>query len=100
MGQWHESTLLSAPGKGMKLQIGANLQKLRELLRDTAPAPEQMATRLRSVEKDVILPVKVVFIAILLYHFYFSRWFENMAIPRTIAHQVVERCFLMYLLIN
>src|SRR2546421_2266470 len=84
----------------MKLQIGANLQKLRELLRDTAPAPEQMATRLRSVEKDVILPVKAVFIAILLFHFYFSRWLENMALPRTIAQQVVERFFLIYLLIN
>src|SRR5438874_5714616 len=100
MRQWHEGILLSAPGKGMKLQIGANLQKLRELLRDTAPAPEQMATRLRSVEKDVILPVKAVFIAILLYHFYFSQWFENMALPRTIAQQVVERFFLIYLLIN
>src|SRR5947207_2279429 len=84
----------------MKLQIGANFQKLGELLRDTAPAPEQMAMRLRSVEKDIVLPVKAVFIAILLFHFYFSRWLENMAIPRTIAQQVVERFFLIYLLIN
>ena len=30
----------------MKLQIGANLQKLRELLRDTAPSPEQLAARI------------------------------------------------------
>jgi len=84
----------------MKLQIGPNLQKLREMLRDTAPTPEQMAARLRSVEKDVILPVKMAYIAILLYFFYFSRWFEEMAVPSPIAQQVVERFFVIYLLVN
>jgi len=84
----------------MKLQIGANLQKLRELLRDTAPTPEQMAPRLRSAEKAVTLPVKMAYIAILLYFFYFSRWFEEMAVPSPIAQQVVERFFVIYLLVN
>src|SRR4051812_46486781 len=84
----------------MKLQIGANLQKLRQLLRDTAPTPEQMASRLHSVEKDVILPVKMAYIAILLYFFYFSRWFEEIAVPRPVAQQVVERFFVIYLLVN
>src|SRR2546430_15321566 len=84
----------------MKLQIGPNLQKLREMLRDTAPTPEQMAARLRSVEKDVVLPVKMAYMAILLYFFYFSRWFEEMAVPSPVAQQVVERFFLIYLLVN
>src|SRR5438105_2627725 len=100
MRQWHESTVLRAASTSMKLQIGPNLQKLRELLRDTAPSPEQMAARLRSVEKDVILPVKMAYIAILLYFFYFSRWFEEMAVPSPIAEQVVERFFVIYLLVN
>ena len=32
------------------------LEKLRELLAETAPPAEQMSQRLRSVERDVILP--------------------------------------------
>lgn len=84
----------------MKLQIGPNLQKFREMLRETAPTPEQMASRLRSVEKDVVLPVKMAYIAILLYFFYFSRWFEQMAVPSPVAQQVVERFFVIYLLVN
>jgi trigger factor len=71
-----------------------------EMFREAAPPQEHMATRLRAVEKDVILPVKAVFVAILLYYFYSSRWFEDVALPRTIAQQVVERFFLIYLLIN
>jgi len=84
----------------MNLQLGSNWRKLREMFREAAPPQEHMATRLRAVEKDVILPVKAVFVAILLYYFYSSRWFEDVALPRTIAQQVVERFFLIYLLIN
>jgi signal transduction histidine kinase len=73
---------------------------LRELFRETAPSPEQMAARLRAVEKDVVLPVKAVFIAINFYFLYLSRWFEDLALPRPIAQQYVERFFLLYLLIN
>jgi hypothetical protein len=74
--------------------------KFRELLRETAPSQEQMAARLRTVEKDVMLPVKGVFVAILLYYLYFSRWFEDIALPRPIAQQYVGRFFLLYLLVN
>src|SRR6185503_5545283 len=84
----------------MKIFSSQTWTKLRELLRETAPSQEQMATRLRTVEKDVILPVKGVFVAILLYYLYFSRWFEDIALPRPIAQQYVERFFLLYLLIN
>ena len=34
------------------------VQRLRELLRETAPSPTEMAGRLQSVERNVILPVK------------------------------------------
>src|SRR5262245_2630438 len=74
--------------------------RLRELLRETAPSSEQMATRLRTVEKDVVLPVKAIFVAINFYYLYFSRWFEDFKLPRPIAQQYVERFFLLYLLIN
>lgn len=75
-------------------------EKLRELTRETAPSPAQMALRLQSVERDVILPVKAVFIGILSYSFFFSRWFEDVALPRSVAQQIVERFFLIYLVLN
>ena len=84
----------------MKLIRSQLLQRLRELFQTTAPPPEQQALRLQSVERDVILPVKGVYLLILLQYFYFSRWFDDVTIPRSIVHVVVERFFLIYLALN
>jgi len=84
----------------MKLLLWARLRRLREMLRETSPTPEQLATRLRTVEKDVILPVKAVFVVILLYYLYFYSWFEGIRLPVSLALHVVERFFLIYLIVN
>jgi len=77
------------------------VRKLRELLEETAPPPEQMALRLRLMERDVILPVKGVFVLILIYSFYFSPWFEgDPALAQSVAQQTIERFFVIYLVIN
>ncbi len=74
--------------------------QLRELLDETSPPPEQMSFRLKTVERDVILPVKGVFVLILLYNLYFSRWFEDVALPQSVAQQLIERFFIIYLLVT
>jgi len=84
----------------MKLLRWETLQKLRELFEETAPPPDQMAFRLRTVERDIILPVKAVFIVILAYSLYFSRWFDEVALPRSVAQAIVERFFVIYLIFN
>src|SRR5688572_30275975 len=78
----------------------SSLGKLRELLRETAPAPEEMALRLKTVERDIVLPVKAVALGILLYSLYRTRWFEDMALTSSIAHAIFERFFLIYLSLN
>ena len=75
-------------------------RRLIELLRETSPPPEQMATRLRTVEYHVILPVKAAFIGILAFNLYYSRWFDDLALPQTVAQQTIERFFLIYFIIN
>jgi len=85
----------------MKRFRSQTILKLRALLEETAPPQEQMARRLRLMERDVILPVKGVFVLILIYNLYFSRWFEgDVALPQSIAQQTIERFFLIYLVIN
>jgi signal transduction histidine kinase len=83
--------------KGFKFP---RLRQLGELLRETTPAQEDIAARLKTVERDVILPVKGVFVLILLYNLYFSRWFEDVALPQSVAQQLIERFFLIYLAVT
>jgi signal transduction histidine kinase len=56
-----------------------------------------MSFRLKAVERDVILPVKGVFILILLYNLYFSKWFEDVTLPQSVAQQLIQRFFIFYL---
>jgi signal transduction histidine kinase len=74
--------------------------RLRELLKETALSPDEMAFRLQSVERDVILPVKAVVIGVLLYNLYYTKWFEDASIPWSVAQYTVERFFLIYLALN
>lgn len=77
-----------------------SFRKLRESLKETAPPPEEMAIRLKRVERDVVLPVKAVFLGILFYDFYYSRWGSDLALPRTVAQQGVERFYVIYLVFS
>jgi signal transduction histidine kinase len=79
---------------------GTTFQKLRELLEETSPPPAEMAQRLQNVERDIVLPVKVVFIGILFYYLFLSHWFEDLVLPRSLAQLVIERFFLIYLVLN
>jgi len=76
------------------------LQKLRELLQETKPQPEDLALRLKTVERDIILPVKAVLLLILAYYLYFSSWFEDVPLPQSVGQQIIERFFLIYLVLN
>ena len=52
------------------------------------------------MERNVILPVKGVFVLIITYYLYFSSWFEDISLPQTVAQQTIERFFIIYLIIN
>lgn len=84
----------------MKPNRWPSFKQLRDLLTEIAPPTEQMALRLKLMERDVILPVKAVFILIITYNLYFSAWFEDVTLPQTLAQQTIERFFVIYMILN
>jgi len=85
----------------MNLTLGPGLQKLRELLKETAPEPEQLLSLLLTVERDIILPIKAVVVGVLLYSgVFFPHLFRDATTPRSIAQEVIHRFFLIYLVLN
>src|SRR5712671_2848617 len=76
-------------------------QKIRELLEETAPEPEQMRSRLLTIERDIILPIKAVVVGLLLYSgLFFPHLFVDVTTPRSVAPEVIHRFFLIYLVLN
>ena len=51
------------------------IQKLTRLLAAPTIEPGQRATRIQTVERDIVLPLRALIIGILTYFFFFSGWF-------------------------
>src|SRR5438105_6864778 len=85
----------------MKLSDWPAFQKIRELLQETAPEPEQMLSRLLMIERDIILPIKAVVVGLMLYSgLFFPHLFVDVTTPRSVAQEVIHRFFLIYLVLN
>src|SRR2546428_6048377 len=85
----------------MNLSRWPAYQKLRDLLKETAPEPEQMRSRLLVIERDIILPIKAVVVGLLLYSgLFFPHLFVDVTTPRSVAQEVIHRFFLIYLIFN
>ena len=73
---------------------------LRELLRPPPPDPARHLLRLKSVERDVILLIKAIYLAILVYYFYLTPWYNESLTAQQIAEKIVEQFFGIYLGLN
>ncbi len=64
-----------AEGRGLSPRRGDRrwvdtFRKLLDVIRDTRPPPEQQALRLRTVERNIILPVKALLIVLVAFYVY------------------------------
>ncbi len=89
------------PKGSIKLSDWPAFRKIRDLLEETAPEPQQMLSRLLTIERDIILPIKAVVVALLLSSgLFFPHLFVDETTPRSIAQEVIHRFFLIYLVLN
>jgi hypothetical protein len=56
--------------------VGA-IQKLTRLLAAPVIEPSQRAARIQAVERDIVLPLRLLIIAFLGYYFFFSHWLDT-----------------------
>ena len=74
--------------------------KLRELLRPTVPDPAQQLFRLKTIERDIVLPIKGLYIGILIYHFYLTQWYGEMESAMQMAVSVTKHFLAVYIAAN
>ena len=82
----------------MKSSHWPAFQKLRDLLKETAPEPEQMLSRLLTIERDIILPIKAVVVGLLLYSgLFFPHLFVDVTTPRSVARRDTGKVYFDHL---
>lgn len=72
---------------------------LTSLFKAPAVSPEQQADRIRFVERDVCLTIKIVVLAALAY-FFLSNWFEGVSTIGELGTETVRGAFRAYLVAN
>ena len=75
-------------------------QKLARLLVAPTVEPSQRAVRIQAVEKDVILPLRLLLIVILGGFFFMSHWSDVPDQPRGLGHTLFQYYFWVYLAAN
>ena len=76
------------------------LQHFQELLRPTTPDPAQQLFRLKAIERDIILPIKALYLAILVYYFYLTPWYGESESAREMAVGLTKYFLAVYLAAN
>jgi signal transduction histidine kinase len=84
----------------MSFGINETYQKLARLLVAPTVEPSQRAARIQSVEKDVILPLRILVIAILGYFVFLSGWSDVPGSPKDIGLSWIKVFFWFYLTVN
>jgi len=75
-------------------------ERFRDLLRPPPPDPAQELFRLKYVERDVILAIKALCFAFLIYYFYFTSWSAEIQTAKQIAESMTQKAFGFYLALN
>jgi len=68
----------------------STIQELAHLLAVPVGAPSRRAARIQAVERDIVLPLRLIIIAIIGYYFFFSGWLDNSGYPRAWEDWIVR----------
>ncbi|HTA28923.1 MAG TPA: ATP-binding protein [Candidatus Cybelea sp.] len=85
---------------------GGAIQKLTRLLAAPVIEPSQRAARIQAVEKDIVLPLRLVIITYLAYYFFFAGWFDvpdktHVSEDWVLQHAaILKGCFIAYVFLN
>lgn len=75
-------------------------RRMAKLLKPPPPDRERQVERLKSVERDVMLPVKGVFLVVLAYYLYVSPWMVRVESLQEVVQEFVQNFYVGYLAFN
>ena len=76
------------------------LKRVPALLEIPAPDPPRLLRRIEIMERDIMLPVKAVFMGMILYSFHSSAWFGQTWSLLDVTTETVQFIFWFYILAN
>lgn len=84
----------------MNLEAFNILNEYKKLLKPLKPSGHLLLRRIRGIERDIILPIKLILIAILVYYLFFTQPLTTVTPLREIVLQGIRRFFVFYIFFN
>jgi signal transduction histidine kinase len=94
--------------KRLSLLQWQNIKRIPQLLDLRVPPPDVQLARIRTIERNVGLPVKAAVLAVLVYYFFLSNWVKTVTSSGSHLHlapqervlQLIPPIFLCYIILN
>ncbi|MDB6124699.1 MAG: Integral rane sensor signal transduction histidine kinase [Pedosphaera sp.] len=64
------------------------------------PEPAQQASRILAVQRNIVLPTRLMVMAMVLYYLFYKRWLAEAATPREVVLETLQRFFIVYIIFN
>ena len=84
----------------MNIASWHRLKWASRLLAMPVPEAAQQEARILSMQRNIVLPTRLVVTAIVLYYLFYSRWPDEVSNPREVMHETLQRYFIFYLVFN
>src|SRR3954454_1902270 len=84
----------------MNLMSWHRLRGAPRLLPMPVPEPAQQASRILSVQRNIVLPARLMVTSVVLYYLFYSRWMDldEVATPREVVLKTLQRYFIVYII--
>lgn len=78
-----------------------SLRRLAELLKPPPPNASLHSKQIRIIERRIMLPVKLVFMVVMVHYLYFTQWVGGEVFTlRQVAVELIQKCFGLYVACN
>jgi signal transduction histidine kinase len=84
----------------MNIASWHRLKWASRLLAMPVPEAAQQEARILSMQRNIVLPTRLVVTAIVLYYLYYSHWLDEVASPREVVLETLQRYFIFYIIFN
>ncbi len=64
------------------------------------PEPTQQAARILAMQRNIVLPTRLMVTGVVLYYLYYSHWLDEVATPREVVLETLQRFFILYIVVS
>src|SRR5438445_10584123 len=97
---WSPDATLFVRPRAMNFIRWPGSKRLSRLFAMPLPKPAQQAARILAMQRNIVLPAKLMVASVVLYYLFYTHWLAEVATPREVVLETLQRFFILYVVLN